>query len=163
MHYAIRSGRSVPYALFFAPPVIEGDALKMLCSRCREHTTYREHEGSRRCGPATLGRLASKALLPTYEDALSLRPFLEAVRLEADIAGFENWQTNATEDPKDRLRRENAAVAYAAAEAGIEPPKRRRAPVEAVNACHGTITAEAEKIRNSDAIFEHLFAKKEEL
>ena len=120
MHYAIRSGRSVPYALFFAPPVIEGDALKMLCSRCREHTTYREHEGSRRCGPATLGRLASKA----------------------DIAGFENWQTNATEDLKDRLRRENAAVAYAAAEAGIEPPKRRRAPVEAVNACHGTITAD---------------------
>ncbi len=87
MHYAIRSGRSVPYALFFAPPVIEGVA-----------------------------------------------------RLEADIAGFENWQTNATEDLKDRLRRENAAVAYAAAEAGIEPPKCRRAPVEAVNACHGTIT-----------------------
>lgn len=44
------------------------------------------------------------------------------VNLEASIQIFENWQANTAGDRRERLNRENAAIAYAAIEQGIVGP-----------------------------------------
>lgn len=43
-------------------------------------------------------------------------------KLAAELEIFERWQSERT----GRIRRENAAIAFAAAEAGIAPPEERR-------------------------------------
>ena len=85
-------------------------------------------------GPRSLERMAEKALAdaaPFKDDAPGIRSFLEAVRLEAEIECFENWQSTATTDALTRRRRENAAIAYAAAEAGIITGPAPKGPAQA--------------------------------
>jgi len=85
-------------------------------------------------GPRTLERLAITALREFSvtgqfkADAARLKSYLEAVRLECEIEAFENWQSNATSDALTRRRKENAAIAYAAMEAGIITGTRPRQP-----------------------------------
>lgn len=85
-------------------------------------------------GPRTVERMASKALLDlTLTD--DLKTCLKAVKLEADIDMFENWQSNTTDDLLQQRRRENAAIAYAAVEAGIAPkdaPRTRLTPQKTI-------------------------------
>src|SRR5271166_63059 len=45
-------------------------------------------------GPRSLERMAAKAIAGPDTDIARLRPFLEAIRLECEIEGFENWQSN---------------------------------------------------------------------
>lgn len=59
-----------------------------------------------------------------------------AVKLEAEIQIFERWQNEEI----GRIRRENAAIAYAAVEAGIVSPETGMKAVRVSNAHSGSIT-----------------------
>ena len=56
-----------------------------------------------------------------YDYITSLDAFNDEAKLAADILIFERWQS----EYRARIRRENAAIAYAAVEAGIAPPAAR--------------------------------------
>jgi hypothetical protein len=90
-------------------------------------------------GPKTLERMAAyqleqlsiEKLRCQYSEAEpGLTNLLEQIRLEAQIEVFENWQTGAADDALTRRRRENAAIAYAAAEVGIRTRPAFEAPPE---------------------------------
>jgi hypothetical protein len=81
-------------------------------------------------GPRTLARLANKAL---FDAQTELKPLLAAIRLDCEIEEFENWQSGAADEALLQRRRENAAIAYAAVEAGLISPERAMSRVRAVN------------------------------
>jgi hypothetical protein len=94
-------------------------------------------------GPRTLARLANKALFDAQTeylltgqfkaDTAKLKPLLAAIRLDCEIEEFENWQSGAADEALLQRRRENAAIAYAAVEAGLISPERAMSRVRAVN------------------------------
>jgi hypothetical protein len=83
-------------------------------------------------GPTTLQRMATKMLTDEMLYGEYKLP-LQAIRLEAELMVFENWQAGATADALLRRRRENAAIAYAAAEAGLISSDTAMKAVRAVN------------------------------
>jgi hypothetical protein len=78
-------------------------------------------------GPATIERMSRNAI--DY--------FRRTVHHEAELSVFENWQRGAAALTRIRLRRENAAIAYAAMEAGITGHQEPEVPAEASS---GTLT-----------------------
>ena len=69
-----------------------------------------------------------------------------AVKLETDILLFERWQSQEA----GRIRRENAAIAYAAAEAGSEPSIRRRRSTGYQGTITGRFSSRAPSFKNID-------------
>ncbi len=69
-----------------------------------------------------------------------------AVKLETEIRLFERWQR----EEAGRIRRENAAIGYAAAEAGIDAPLRYRRALKPVCSITGRFSTHTPSFKNID-------------
>jgi hypothetical protein len=69
-----------------------------------------------------------------------------ADKLEIDILIFERWQREG----RARIRRENAAIAYAAVEAGIVPPTDRSCVTDHQSTITGRLTMDAPNFKCVD-------------
>lgn len=65
---------------------------------------------------------------------------LKTMHLEAAITAFESWQRGAHEKRLLQHRRENAAIAYAAAEVGIASSDTLKRYIHASDATYGTVS-----------------------
>jgi hypothetical protein len=83
-----------------------------------------------------------------YDYITSLDAFNTEAKLAADILIFERWQS----EDRARIRRENAAIAYAAAEAGIVPPADRSCVTDHQGTITGRFTSNTPNFKEIDRV-----------
>ena len=81
-----------------------------------------------------------------YDYITSLDAFDAETKLAVEILIFERWQN----EDRARIRRENAAIAYAAAEAGIVPPADRSCVTDHQSTITGRLTMDAPNFKCVD-------------